>query len=316
MKASLPLLVLLFVVTSTSGQLADQSAAPPSPARINRAIDLLAQGQPVYYATGRGGYDEGKAMAQTASDYINYELEHGAFDMSALRAFMRGLVDGGPTKSGHRTPAVIATLPVLGLDEAGVRANHWVVQQVLAAGVHGILLCHARVPEAARAIIEASRYPFAPKIEGLAQGLRGSGSQGFAAQIWGIPANDYLRRADAWPLNPEGELLFGVKIEDSHALTNAERTTKVPGVAFAEWGPGDMGFWLVGRPGTGPATDGYPPVMLQARARVLKATKDAKILFLNSCDERNVVEMIKEGVMICTGGYEAGRKFTKRQMPW
>jgi hypothetical protein len=56
--------------------------------------------------------------------------------------------------------------------------------------------------------------------------------------------------------------------------------------------------------------------MLQARARVFKATKEAKIFFLNSCNDRDVVDMIKEGVMICTGGYEAGRKFTKRQMPW
>lgn len=132
------------------------------------------------------------------------------------------------------------TLPVLGLDEPSIRANYWVVQQVLAAGVHGILLCHARSPEAARVMVEASRYPFAERVAGLGQGFRGSGSQTYAA----------------------------------------------------------------------------PPVMLQARVCVLKATKNAKIFFLNSCNDTNVVDMIKEGVMICTGGYEAGRKFTKRQMPW
>jgi 4-hydroxy-2-oxoheptanedioate aldolase len=94
------------------------------------------------------------------------------------------------------------TLPILRLDEARMRANSWVVQQVLATGVHGTLLCHARVPEAARVLIEATRYPFAPKVAGLEQGIRGSGSQTFAARIWGIPGNDYLRRADPWPLNP------------------------------------------------------------------------------------------------------------------
>ncbi|MBI4472687.1 MAG: hypothetical protein HY646_08470, partial [Acidobacteria bacterium] len=103
--------------------------------------ELLDQGQPVYYTAGRGGYEEGKKLAQTPYDYINYEMEHGAFDISALREFMRGLVDGGPTKSGHRTPAVVATLPILGLDEPSMRANYWVVQQVLAAGVHGVLIC-------------------------------------------------------------------------------------------------------------------------------------------------------------------------------
>ncbi len=309
-------LLLLFLIAALGDTLRGQATSPSPPARINKAIELLEQGQPVYYATARGGYEDGKKLAQTPSDYINYEMEHGAFDMTALRDFMRGLVDGGPTKSGHRTPAVIVTLPVLGLDEAGMRANSWVVQQVLAAGVHGILLCHARAPEAARVMVEASRYPFAPKVAGLDQGFRGSGSQTYASQMWGIPANEYLRRADPWPLNKAGEILLGVKIEDSYALTNAEKTTRVPGIAFAEWGPGDMGFWLVGLPQAGGGGDQFPPVMLQARARVLKATKASGIFFLNACNERNVTEMIKEGVMICTGGYEAGRTFTKRQMPW
>jgi len=311
-RALLFALVLLLHAAAVHAQ---QGQAATRPARINKAIELLEQGQPVYYATSRGGYEEGKKLAQTPADYINYEMEHGSFDMTALRQFMRGLVDGGPTKSGHRTPAVIVTLPVLGLDEPSMRANYWVVQQVLAAGVHGILLCHARSPEAVRVMVEAARYPFAPKAAGLEQGLRGSGSQSYAAEIWGIPANEYLRRADVWPLNKEGEILLGVKIEDSYALTNAEKTTKVPGLAFAEWGPGDMGFWLVGLPKEG-GGDTFPPVMQQARARVFQATRDAKIFFLNQCNDRTAVDMIKEGVMICTGGWEAGRKFTKRQMPW
>lgn len=340
------LLVLVSVAALAFTTLAAQTPAPAAATakRINRAIELLEQGQPVYYdSSNTGGYEQGRKYASTTGDYINYEMEHGVFDFIALREFMRGLAEAGPTKSGHRTPAVIVTLPVLGLDEAGMKANHWVIHQTLAAGVHGILLCHARVPEAARVMVETARYPFAPKAAGLAQGLRGSGSQGFASQIWGIPANEYLRKADVWPLNPEGEIMLGLKIEDSYALENAERSTSVPGIAFAEWGPGDMGMWLVGLPQGrggggggrgrgaadaaggaqagrrgGGAPEAFPPVMQQARSRVFAATKAAKIHFLNSCNEGNVVEMIKEGVMICagTGGAEAGRKFTKRQMPW
>jgi 4-hydroxy-2-oxoheptanedioate aldolase len=338
------LLLLVAVAAAATVQLAAQgTAAPSKPTRINRAIELLEQGQPVYYDTaGSGGYEQGRKYAQTPGDYINYEMEHGVFDFTALRDFMRGLVDAGPTRSGHRTPAVIVTLPILGLDEAGMRANHWVIHQTLATGVHGILLCHARVPEAVRVMIETSRYPFAPKTDGLAQGLRGSGSATFAAQIWGVATNDYLRKADPWPLNKEGELLFGAKIEDSYALENAERTTRVPGLAFAEWGPGDMGYWLLGMPqgragaaaagaragapgaaaagaraggGGGPTQQ---PVMQAARARVLKATQAAKIFFLNTCSAADVGAMIKEGVMICagTGGAETGRKLTKRTMPY
>ena len=299
-----------------------QTPEAPKPKRINRAIEMLEQRQPVYYTSytpnpGQGGapagYEAGKRLASTQSDYINYEMEHGSFDFTELRAFMRGLVDAGPTKTGHRTPAVIVSLPIIGLDEAYMRANGWVIQQTLAAGVHGILLCHARSPQAIKAFVEVSRYPFAEAATGLGRGLRGSGSQSFASQIWGIPANEYLRRADAWPLNKEGELMLGLKIEDDEALANAEKTTKIPGISFAEWGPGDMGFWLVGRPdGRGP--NEQHPRMQQARARVLKATKDANIFFLNTCTDATVEAMVKEGVMICTGGYNAGRKLTKN--PW
>ena len=76
------------------------------------------------------------------------------------------------------------------------------------AGVHGILLCNAESPEAARLMIEAGRYPFAPHVDGLAQGTRGNGSQAYASTIWRVPAGDYMRIADPWPMNPDGELLL------------------------------------------------------------------------------------------------------------
>jgi 4-hydroxy-2-oxoheptanedioate aldolase len=310
----------LIVLLSAAWSLAP--GAPGKPSRINKAIDLLEQKQPVYYASGQGGFAEGVKAAQTWADYINYEMEHGVFDLAALREFMRGLVKGGPTRSGHRTPAVIVTLPVLGLDEAGMRANSWVVQQVLACGVHGILLCHARSPEAIRILVQASRYPFQKKgvgAGGLDEGFRGAGSQGFASEIWGIPANEYLRRADVWPLNPEGELLLGLKIEDRHALANAERSTRVPGIGFAEWGPSDMSFSLLDLPTIAGPEPRTHPEMLRARGRVLAACKAAKIYFLNTVAEDDVEKMIQEGVMIGSGGQaaaERGRRFTRRTMPW
>ncbi len=295
----------------------------PKPKRINRAIELLEAGQPIYYTGGRGGYDEGKKMAGTKADYINYEMEHGAFDMKELRDFMRGLVDAGPTRTGHRTPSVIVTLPILGKDPAAMRANYWVAQQVMAAGVHGILLCHAENPEAVRIFVESLRYPFAEKHAGLATGIRGNGSQTFASQIWGLPPNEYMLKADMWPLNKNGEVLLGVKIETPMAAENSEKTTKIPGIGFAEWGPGDQSFFLVGPPtgtGRGGGERESHPAMKKVRKRIFNASKAANLFFLNSCNEQNVIDMIKEGVMICTGGEtpaaEKGRAYSKRQGAW
>ena len=294
------------------------AVAQNKPKRVNRAVELLDQGQPIYYTGGAGGYDEGKKLAQTWADYINYEMEHGSLDFTALRAFMQGLVDGGPTKSGHRTPAVIATLPVLGVDEAHMRANFWVVQQALCCGIHGILLCHSRSPEAVRAFVQACRYPNAKPVKGIGEGLLGSGSQGYASRIWGISPAEYMKRADPWPLNPEGEFLLGLKIEDKHALANADLVAAVPGIGFAEWGPGDMGISL-NLPDGHTANETLHPEMRAARAKVLAACKKSKIAFLNTVRPDDVEKMIDEGVRIGSGGREAaekGRRYTKRQMPW
>lgn len=287
---------------------------------VNRIIDMWLKNQPVYYTqTSGGGYAEGKALAGTHADYITYDMEHGSLDFTALREFMRGLAEGGKTRTGHPTPAVIATLPIQGTPDA-VRANAWMIQQALATGIHGILLCNAESPEAVRAMIEAARYPFAPVVSGLNQGYRGNGSQQYAAKIWGVTPTEYLKLADPWPLNPDGELIFGVKVENPRSDANVESTVRVPGIAFAEWGPGDHSFYLIGAPsgqGGGAAWD--TPAMKQVRARVLAATKAAGIKFLNACSESDVIEQIKEGTMICTGGDTPaavkGRAYTKRTDP-
>ena len=241
--------------------------------RINRAIELLAAGQPVYCTTVEElTYEQGVEQAGTWADYLTVDVEHDPFEPRALLAFMRGLVDGGPTRTGHRTPAVIVTLPMDGTDEHAVRANAWMIKQTLATGVHGLLLCHAETPGAARAFVEAARYPFHARADGLGVGRRGSGGQDHAAAIWGLSHLEYLDRADVWPLNPDGELMLGLKIENRRALANAEASAAVPGLAFAEWGPGDMGMSFGHKDAHDPP---YPPEMTAARARV-KAACDAR----------------------------------------
>jgi 4-hydroxy-2-oxoheptanedioate aldolase len=291
--------------------------------RVNKTVQLLAQGQPIYYTSVEDrSYEGGKAAAKTWADYINIDMEHHAFDPTLLHNFMRGLVDAGPTPSGHRTPAVIVTLPTNGSDEQAFRANEWMVRQVLAAGVHGILLCHAESAAAVKAFVESTRYPF-QKIgrdaaTGLAEGRRGSGGQAQAAAIWGLDLEEYLRLADPWPLNPDGELLLGLKIENLRAVANAQAVAAVPGISFAEWGPGDMGMSL----GMANAHDPpYPAEMLDARAKVLAACKANKLAFLEQVTPENVAAQIDAGVMVGAGkqaqaAAEIGRSYTNRPKPW
>ena len=309
---ALTITILIGVVALGGRQVSAQSYEPT---RVSKAVELLEQDQPIYHTqVNGGGYDEGKRLAQTWADYITYNMEHSPFNVADLRAFMQGLVDGGPTKSGHRTPAVIAVLPLGGINETVMWANYWMVEQVLGSGVHGVLLAHARSPEVVKVLVQAARYPHAPEAEGIGEGLRGNGGQGFAARIWGVTQQEYQRLADPWPLNPDGDLLIGLKIEDRHALENAEASTAVPGVGFAEWGPGDMRMSFDVRRAR------MPQVLVDARSRVLAATRGAGIAFLHQVNAENIEAMIEEGVRIgSNAGAEVadqGRRHTKRQMPW
>ena len=314
--------------------------------RINRAIELLEQDQPIYYVGPHTGhvltYEQGKQDAQTWADYINVGMEHGSLDMAGLAEYMRGLVEGGPTRSGHRTPAVVVEAPVNGTDEANIRFNAWQFRQILARGAHGILLCQAESADAVRAFVESCRYP--NQLEGvdpsqpkpvermrgarrppptaqegrpyLDVGARGRGSEPSAAPIWGVSNEEYLERCDPWPLNRRGELLLGVKLESPEGVANADEILAVPGLGFAELGPGDLSLSL-GYP-TMPRNP-YPPEMQEAREKVFRACRRNRVAFLEGATPESIRAKIDEGVRVIAGHREdtarIGREHSKRTMP-
>jgi 4-hydroxy-2-oxoheptanedioate aldolase len=307
--------------------------------RINRAIELLSQDQAIYYVGGHSGHvltrAQGQEDASTWADYINVGMEHGAFDIAGLAQYMRGLFEAGPTRSGHPTPAVVVEAPVSGDDAAHIRGNAWQFRQILGRGVHGVLLCQAASADAVGAFVEACRYPHhlagvdralpspvermrgavRPAGAPLGIGSRGRGSEATAAPIWGLSPEEYLDRCDPWPLNPEGELLLGVKLESPEGIAQCERILAVPGLGFAELGPGDLGLSLGYR---AVPREPYPPEMQEARDRVFAACRKHRVPFLETCHPANIVAKLDEGVRVVAGHDEAtakiGRAHQKRTM--
>ncbi|HUB44443.1 MAG TPA: aldolase/citrate lyase family protein [Acetobacteraceae bacterium] len=317
------------------------------PSRLNRAIELLSQDQAIYYVGPHSGHvlthAQGKDDAGTWADYINVGMEHGCFDMTGLAEYMRGLAEAGATRSGHRTPTVIVEAPVNGISADHVRFNAWQFRQILGRGVHGILLCQAENADATRAFVESCRYPHhiqgvdpaipsaLARMRGAAGGTQGStlpngrlllgigtrgrGSETTAAPIWGLSQQDYMRCCDPWPLNPDGELLLGVKLESPEGIANCEAICAVPGLGFAEMGPGDLGLSL------GYTTlqrDPYPPEMQQARDRVLAACKNNGIAFLEGGTAASIIQRLDDGVRVIADHDEEsarlGRAHQKRTM--
>ncbi len=309
--------------------------------RINRAIELLAQDLAIYYIGGHTGhtltYASGRQDANTWADYINIGMEHGSFDMAGLAEYMRGLVDSDPTRSGHRTPAVIVEAPVDGTDAANVRFNAWQFRQILGRGVHGILLCQAESADAVRAFVESCRYPHhstgvdpslpspiermhgvtrEPTTGGLGRGTRGRGSETTAAGIWGLSPEGYMACCDPWPLNPRGELLLGVKLESPEGIAHCEEIVAVPGLGFAEMGPGDLGLALGY---VAVLRDPYPPEMREARERVFAACCKHRVAFLETAMPDSIIAKLDEGVRVIAGHREEtailGRAHQKRTLP-
>jgi len=311
------------------------SSADPhyKPRRVNKAIELWEDNQVAFYEVyapsgAPDGYDEGKRLSQTYCDVINYEMENGCFDFSNLRNFMQGLVDGGPTPSGHRTPMVYVTLPAVGFDGPSMRANAWQIQQALAAGVHGCLICEMHSPEAGEIAISASRYKFTlPGVkEYPIEGSRGAGSQVFAQHIWGLKGDDYLAVADCWPHNPRGEIAMGFKLENRHAVENAEQLMAIQGLAFAEPGPSDNSWSILGWDAVKPQSREERakvlsnPHYLQSLERVRLAAKKNNIMWLGTGTPGATMEQSYDQGMrlIPSPGEEVVhriREYTKRKMP-
>jgi 4-hydroxy-2-oxoheptanedioate aldolase len=277
------------------------------PRRLNKVIELWEDNQPIYYTgpdigPGVDPYEQGKKMAKTWADAICYDMEHNPLDFTSLQAFMQGIADGGPTASGHRTPCVFVSTPIIGLNEAYMWANSWVFSQLLDTGIMGIHICHARDPKAIETYaLMGCRYPFQdrPGVPKTAmQGLRGN-SASYAANIWGVAGGTYQHIADLWPLNPKGELFFGVKIEDTYADRTVDQTLALPGIAMAEWGPGEHNLWLNGYHSVADGgLSGHPvvrdasgkvvsdvsalPNMEAVRGKVLAACKKNKVIYNNA----------------------------------
>ena len=306
------------------------------PRRINKAIELWEDNQVVSYAEfGASGapdtYEEGKRMAQTWCDAINYEMENDSFSMDGLRNFMQGLVDGGPTPSGHRTPMVFVTIPAWGYDGPSMRANVWQIAQALAAGAHGVLICEMESAEAAEIAVAGARYKWTwPGVKQLPlEGCRGAGSQSFAAHIWGISSAEYNRVADVWPHNPKGEISMGFKLENRRSVEVCEEIMAVPGLAFAEPGPGDNGLshlgWDAVRADITPAQRAALPAskrLAEGLERIRLAAKKNGVQWLGGGPPgASRTQQIDEGRRMGPAGAQAeestraDREYTKRRMP-
>jgi 4-hydroxy-2-oxoheptanedioate aldolase len=204
---------------------------------LNPVIEKLAAGKPfIGFQTGDLSMQNARTLARADIDYVYIEMEHGPMDFAGLHQFTLGMIDKAAIlKKGNLQPnvAIFARFPPYGREGA-----QWIVKQALDIGLMGVIFNGIDNAEQATLAVRNmrypqrrnSKYPDPPGLRGYAPGL--------AVWSWGVSATEYERRADLWPLNPDGDLLAVMMIETTEGLKNADAIAAVPGVGAIFVGAG------------------------------------------------------------------------------
>jgi 4-hydroxy-2-oxoheptanedioate aldolase len=277
------LLVVLTAMLFTSGLLVSQQ----KPLHLNPVIAKLSEGKTVYgLITGDLSLAYAREVARSPVDFIYADMEHNPLDFPGLHMFLMGMSDKALVlRKGNLQPnvALFARFP----PEAD--QSQWVVKQALDIGLHGVIFNGVDTREQALIAVKSMRYP---QLKGSKyyepNGTRGA-SAGNATWIWGIGGEEYDRRADLWPLNPEGDLLAIVMIESEEGLKNLDPISSTPGVgALFVGAANDLTRSMGVRPGS--------PEVEAGLQRVLAACKARKIgCGITANSAKDVVRRVTEG---------------------
>jgi len=296
LRVGAPLLAaLLITVWVAAGHVSAQGA----PVRINGAIDKLTRGKSL---AGAIMYDFSMyAAAQFASsdlDFIIIDMEHRGLDYERLEAFLFGTINKAEiAKQGNLQ---VRVPPIVRIPTYGRAPSEAIVKQVLDMGAFGIMFPAIENKAQALEAVSAARYP---QLKGSKYpdpvGRRGNGNMP-AAWFWGLSRAEYSRRADTWPVNPQGEMLLLLQLETVEGVRNIDEILSVPGIGVAFVGPNDLAQSL-GVP------SGHPDHEAAIQT-ALKACKAHNVPCAITVNAKDVAKRLNEGfrmVALPSGGLEA-----------
>lgn len=256
-----------------------QAGAKPR-VRLNQIIEQLEQGKPAFMT----------------EHWQLLEMEHGAYQIDQVMKILSDLRPEGASRP--------RLTPVIRIPLEGDEVIKSLVKQVLDQGVMGIIVPNVKTTEQAMKIVEAMRYP--PQRDAKYPqpvGIRGWGPTR-AATYWRLDNNEYARRADLWPLNPDGELLAIAMIESREAIKNIEAILSVPGLSGVLVGPADLSLSLgVGNPGGNPTA----PEVEAVTAIVAKACVARKTAACGTFESPNPPARIAQGFKFFPRSSSGGR---------
>jgi 4-hydroxy-2-oxoheptanedioate aldolase len=257
--------------------------------RLNGAIRALEQGQPAFVTFSSADVASAQSIGDAAYDAVVYEMEHGPYDVQALRQCLQYMLNRRQiVQSGTLAPAVT---PFVRIPPNGGELNQWIAKQVLDSGVYGVIWPHVSTVEDARNAVVACRYPRPKTAEHYEPAGQRGDAPAAAARYWGLTQPEYYARADVWPLAPDGEILVVIMCEEARAIGNLRQMLReVPGIGVVLIGEGDLSQDL-----------GFPrqyehPTVAGAIAEILAICKEEGVPCGHPhVDTRNVERLLEQG---------------------
>lgn len=237
--------------------------------RLNRIIERLERGEVAFggYPVSCGNFEDAMKLAALDYDWVMVDTEHVRYDAEALAVTLQFLLDRGKLACGVAPPTPLVRIPANARER-----NQWIIKQVLDMGAFGVVVPTVETADDARAAVVATRYPRpagspAPEIIGE----RGV-NPARAARYWGLGPAEYYRRADLWPLDPDGEVLLVALIETAAGVKNlADILRGAPGIGAVLTGAGDLSATL------GRFPDGHHPEVEEAFERVAAVCREYEV---------------------------------------
>jgi len=252
---------------------AQQAGVQPK-VRLNKIIDAIENGR----------------AAMRGEDWVWFDFEHAPFVMSDVAQRLAAVIKD---KDASGRPK---TTPLVRIPGEGDEDFRWMVKQVLDQGTFGVIFPHMETKEQALNAVRAMRYPpLRTSKYPEPRGLRGHGP-GRPATLWALPVQEYIERADVWPLNPQGELIAMMMLESVEGIKNAKEIMQVPGVSAVLVVPGDLGMSL-GLPENTTGTN-YPEVDMAWQSVLKTCIALKKVCAVIDTVERNSKKRVAEGYKI------------------
>jgi 4-hydroxy-2-oxoheptanedioate aldolase len=207
--------------------------------RLNQVIEALAAGRHVLATFSAADPAAAVELTTTHYDAVVFEAEHKPWDVNALRDSFQYLLSRRQIFGADSlAPAVT---PLVRIPANGAEKAQWHAKQALDLGAFGIVWPHIATVDEARNAVAACRYPSLPGTpRHEPAGLRGDGPHA-ATRYWGVTNTEYYARAGVWPLDPDGEILVALMIEDRRGIENLpDILDQVPGIGLILVGEGDL----------------------------------------------------------------------------